>query len=150
MSKQLTQITGFTQLAAKIKSLPDKVKRKEIVKVLGQVANPTLRAARGFAPLGTRKHSRDNAGPGNLKKSIRKKTGNKGINRINAAVFIGPWKTGKNAGWYAHFIAGGTKRGIAPNNFMAKAYSATKGLVTVDAEKRVAAYIQRQINRLSA
>ena len=53
MSKSIVEIKGFTELQQKIKSLPDKVKRRELLKIYGQVANPTLKAARSFAPATT-------------------------------------------------------------------------------------------------
>jgi hypothetical protein len=52
MSKSVIQIEGFAELQQKIKSLGnDKVKRKEVLKILGQVANPTVKAARSLAPV---------------------------------------------------------------------------------------------------
>lgn len=149
MSKRIVEITGFTELSRLIQKLPDKVKRRELLKIYGQVANPTLKAARSFAPVGTIKHTRDNAEPGNLKKSIKKRIGRKGNERVNAVLYVGPSLKGKNKGWYAHMVHDGTVRGIKPNPFMRKALAITRSRVTIDAEKRVVKYIQKQINRLS-
>ena len=56
MSKSLVEIEGFAQLQAKLKTLPDKVKKREMLKVLGQVANPTVKAARANAPVSKKAH----------------------------------------------------------------------------------------------
>ena len=148
MNKDLVEIKGFAELKRKISKLDDRVKRREMLKILGQVANPTVKAARSFTPVGTRKHTRDNYGPGNLKRSIGKRVGKKGNERINAAVYVAPRLKGKFKGWYAHFIALGT-RVIAGRDFMKRAYNLTQGKVTADAENRVTKYVQKQINRLS-
>lgn len=148
MSKSIVEIKGFTELQQKIKSLPDKVKRRELLKIYGQVANPTLKAARSFAPVGKRKHTRDTAGPGNLRRSIKKRIGKRGDDRINAVIYVGPSLKGKNKGWYGHFLEGGTDK-MPARPFMQPAYNQTKGQITKDAEVKTAAYIQKQINRLS-
>ena len=149
MSKSLVEITGFKELYRQIERLPDKVKRKELLKIYGQIANPTLKAARAFAPLGIVKHTRDKSAPGNLRESIKKRVGRKEDEKINAVLYVGPSLKGKNKGWYAHMVEGGTSRGITPNPFMKKALQATQAGVTRESEKRVAKYIQKQIDKLS-
>lgn len=155
MAKQLIEIEGFAELHQKIKQLPDKVKRREVLKILGQVANSTVKAARGEAPKSDRPHVQAGKrtykiiNPGNLKKSIGKITGKRGSAKINAVLYVGPRSKGRvNDGWYGGFVHGGTVK-QDPNPFMERAYEQTKGLVTADAEKKVAAYVQKQINRLS-
>lgn len=157
MSKPLVEIQGFTELNQKLKSLGnDKVKRREMLKVLGQVANPTVKAARNQAPQSKKPHlisgkrTRKIIEPGNLKKSIGKITGKRGLGKTNAVLYVGPRSKGrKNDGWYGAFVHGGTKH-QQPNKFMDRAYAQTGGGVTRDAEDKVAAYIQKQINKLSA
>lgn len=148
MSKSIVEIQGFEELQQKIKRLPDKIKRRELLKIYGQVANPTLKAARSFAAVGKRKHTKDAAGPGNLKRSIKKRIGKKGDEKINAVVYVGPSLKGKYKGWYGHFLEGGTKN-MPAKPFMQPAYNQTKGQITKDAEVKTAKYIQKQINRLS-
>lgn len=161
MSKALVEIEGFEQLYAKIKKLPDSLKRRELLKIYGQVANPTLKAAKALVPVKTR----------NLQKSIKKRIGRKGINKVNAAIFVGPWADGKFNGWYGAIVEGGhniykkgfkrkhkadaaghnasgAKSFVEGKNYMARAYQVTKGQVTADAERQVTRYLQRQINRL--
>ena len=157
MSKSLVDIQGFDVLNQKLKALGnDKIKRREMLKVLGQVANPTVKAARAQAPKSKKPHvisgsrSRKVITPGNLKKSIGKITGKRGLGKTNAVLYVGPRSKGrKNDGWYGAFVHGGTKHQKA-NAFMDRAYAQTKGGVTVDAEKKVTAYVQKQINKLSS
>lgn len=148
MPKDLIEIKGFKELKQKIKRLPDKIKRREMLKIMGQLANPTVKAARGFTPIGTNQHTRDSGQPGNLRKSIGKRTGKRGTERINAVVYVGPKLKGKYKGWYAHFVAKGTVK-LKGNDFMAKGFAATKGRLTKEAEIKTAKYFQKQINKLS-
>ena len=153
MSKSVIQVEGFKELSAKLKVLPDKVKRKELLKILGQVANATVAAAKSFSPVSKKpnvqsgKRTYKVIQPGNLKKSIGKIISKR--NKVNAVLYVGPRSKGrKNDGWYGAMVHGGTKKQAA-NPFMDKAFNTTKGQVTADAEVKVAAYIQKQINRLS-
>ena len=155
MSKSLVEISGFKELQQKIEQLPDKVKKREILKVLGQVANPTVKAARSQAPQSLKAHlqsgkrTRKLIQPGNLKKSIGKITGKRGLGRENAVLYVGPKSKGKKYdGWYGAMVEGGTKFQNA-NPYMQRAYSQTNAQVTADAEQKVAKYIQKQIDRLS-
>jgi len=155
MSKDLVEITGFPELQAKLKQLPDKVKKAEMLKILGQVANATVSAAKSQAPQSKKEHiisgkrTRKIIQPTNLKKSIGKITGKRGLGVQNAVLYVGPKSKGvKNDGWYGMFVNKGTVKQAA-NPFMDRAYEQTKGGVTADAEVKVAKYLQRQIDRLS-
>ena len=155
MTKSLIEIKGFAELEAKIKQLPDKVKRAEMLKILGQVANPTVSAARANAPQSKKEHlisgkrTRKVVQPGNLKKSIGKITGKRGLGKQNAVLYVGPKSKGKkNDGWYGMFVEKGTVKQQS-NPFMNRAYEQTKGGVTANAEVKVTKYIQKQIDRLS-
>ena len=158
MSKTVFEITGFKELNRKIKQLPYKLKKREMLKVLRIVAKPTVAAARSQAPVGVKAHKRyskkDGAVlgrylPGNLKKSIGNITGKRGLGRNNAVIYVGARSKGKKYdGYYAGMVHGGTKYQSA-NPFMDRAYNQTKGLVTADAEINIAKLIQRQIDKLS-
>jgi len=155
MSKSLVEIKGFDELQRKLRQLPDKVKRKELLKIMGQVANPTVKAARATAPRSKRTHiisgkrTRKVIEPGNLRKSIGKIRGRRGLAKVNAVIYVGPRSKGrKNDGWYGMFVDDGTKKQKA-QHFMERAYNQTKGQVTADAEVKVARYVQKQIDRLS-
>lgn len=169
MSKSLIEIEGFAELQRQLTKLgDDKTKRKEVRKILGQVANPTVAAARNLAPTDKgilvrgKRYARkkrqvrnvvvqENYTTGWAKKSIGKKNLTKAENPMLVVrardIAIGSKK--KYGGWYVRqMLIRGTKN-IKPNPFMDKAYQQTQGRVTKDAEKKVARYIQRQIDRLS-
>ncbi len=153
--KSIIQVEGFDRLQQKIKQLPDKVKKREVYKILGQAANATVKAARSQAPQSSKQHVQ--AGkrtykiiqPGNLKKSIGKIKGKRGSAKVNAVLYVGPRSKGrKNDGFYGAFVHGGTKL-QQPNKFMDRAYNQTKGLVTQESERRIVKYIDKQITKLS-
>ena len=137
MSKSLVEVKGFEELTKQIKSLTnDKVKKREVLKILGQVANPTVKAVKALTPFVSRIG----------KKSIGKKNMRK---TKNAVLYVSPRSSKRADGWYLRqFVIRGTKH-QKPNAFIDKAYGQTKGQVTKDAEVRVAKYIQKQINKLS-
>lgn len=162
------EVTGFKELEAKIRLLADdKDKRKEVLIILRQVAKPTLQAAKTLAPTASKKHYARGKliAPGNLKKSLGYITGK----QENPTIYVGPRAKGSNNGWYGHFVEYGhklyngkkgsksraNKRGsyavgtTKATPFMAQANEATKGPVTADAEKRLAVFIQRRIDKLS-
>jgi len=155
MSKQFVEIKGFKELQRKIALLgDDKSKRKEVEKILGQVANSSVKVAKQLAPVSKKPHVQKRKGqafgvyitPGTGKKSIGKRTMRRAK---NPTVYVSPRSTRKADGWYLRqFVIPGTKK-IRANSFIDRAYNQTKGGVTVDAEKRVTRYIQKQINRLS-
>lgn len=158
MSKSIVEITGFKELNQKIKLLPDKVKKREMLKVLRIVAKPTVAAARAQAPTGDKPHKRYSRKdgsvlgsylPGNLKKSLGNITGKRGLGKSNAVIYVGPRSKGKKYdGYYGGMVHGGTKHQKA-NPFMDRAYAQTKGQVTAEAEIKTAKFLQRQIDKLS-
>lgn len=156
MSKPLADIKGFDVLLRKIKTLSDdRVKKREVLKLLRQVATPTVRAARRQAPVSKKPHyqggkrTRKRIEPRNLQKSIGKITGKRGKAKTNPVVYVGPRSKGRrHDGWYGGFVHGGTVKQTS-NPFMERAYKETEGQVTKEAEQRVAKYIQKQIDKLS-
>lgn len=159
MSKSIVEIEGFTELLAKIKQLPDKVKRREMLKVLRQSSKATVRAARANAPVSKKQHvisgatrARRVIQPGNLKKAIGNRTGK---DKGKAIIYVGARKTKKFDAYYSAIVIRGARRannnpsGFKGNPFIDRAYNSTKGQVTADTEKNVARYIQKQIDKLS-
>lgn len=169
MSKSLVEIKGFDVLERKLKSLTnDKVKRREVIKLLGQVANPTVKVARNYAPSAGHLQPRiktyvrkkrqvrnvvveQNYTSGLGKESIGKKILRKARNpmlvvRANDKDIGG--KKGYGGFYMRQWVIRGTKN-YDGNPFMDTAYRLTKGRVTKDAELKMARYIQKQINRLS-
>ena len=161
-------VTGFEELKRKIEQLAsDKDKKSEMLLILRQIAKPTLNAARVLAPVSKGKHKARGVliNPGNLKKSLGNITG-KGA---NPTIYVGARAKGVNKGWYAHFVHDGVNlyskgfkrkrkkganmsaaiRRTTANPFITQAYESTKKNVTADAERKMAAFIQRRIDRLS-
>jgi HK97 gp10 family phage protein len=168
MSRPLVEIQGFEALQDKIRDLAnDRDKRREVLGLLRQIAKPTLQAARNSVPVASKKHKARGKiiNPGNLKKSLGTITGR----GDNPTIYVGPRAKGSNDGWYGHFVEYGVnkyakgfrrRRRQGANNasalgrtranpFMQRAYDSTQGGVTADAESKVAAYIQRRIDKLS-
>ena len=169
MPKDVVEITGFRELQAKIKRLPEKVKKRKVIQILGQVANSTVNKAKALAPVDkgitvrgkTYKRKKrqvrkvvvqEEYTTGFAKKSIGKKTMRRArvpmlVVRAND-IAIGTKK--KYGGWYVRqMLIRGTKH-IKGNPFMDKAYNLTKGKVSADAEVKMSKYIQKQINTLNS
>lgn len=161
------KVEGFETVKELIRKLPEKVKKREVIKLFGQVANPTLKAMRLQAPKGEKAHTRYTGvqkgvrrakgsvsesdkveyTPGYGRRTIRKKTLRKSNDPMIA---VGPHSFGKLDGFYMrNWVNKGTKL-KASNPFVDRAFEITKGQVTKDAEKRTAKYIQKQIDRLNA
>ena len=177
MSKPFIEVEGFSELIGKIKLLADdKSKKQEVLKVLRQVASATVSVAKANAPVSRKPHlvsgkrTKKVIQPGSLKKSIGTITGKSN----NPTILVGPRAKGSFDGWYGNFVEvghniyaktfkrkrsasakaklsnnAGAKKRTKASLFMARSYEQTKGQVTAEAEKRFAAYIQKQINRLS-
>jgi hypothetical protein len=161
------QVQGFEELKRKIILLSnDKDKRSEVIAILRQVAKPTLSAAKILAPVSKKTHVARGVkvDPGNLRKSL----GIIASKSENPMVLVGARAKGSNKGWYAHFVHEGVniynkgfkrkrvkganssaaKSRTASNPFLRKAYEVTKSGVTADAERKMAAFLQRRIDKL--
>jgi hypothetical protein len=176
VSKSLFEVEGFEDLQKQLMRFSDGVKRKELLKILGQVANPTLKAAQTLVPVGGKKHTRYvgvkkgvrrgngtvkssdkiEYQPGNLKKSLKKIVAKR--SKVNPRLDVGAKaarsRGKKPDGYYAHMLVKKGFKGIggrvnANRDFLNDAFNQTKGRVTADAEKRVSRYLQKQIDRLS-
>lgn len=162
------QVEGFEELKQKIKALAnDKDKKKETLLILRQIAKPTLAASRALVPVSSKQHvaRKKLIQPGTLKKSLGVITGKS----KDPTVYVGARAKGSQNGWYAHFVHEGVniynkgfkrKRKKGANMasarkrtqgqpFLKDAYKQTQATVTADAEKRMAAFIQRRITKLS-
>lgn len=169
MPKKLVEITGFTELQAKIKKLSnDKDKRRPIIAILRKSAKSTITAARALAPKGSgyvdkadgsfwaRKNRRVfkpskgvipyKAGAG--KKSIKFQVLKLARNPMGV---VGPRSLGKDDGFYLRqFVIPGHagKKKVAPNFFMNRAQDATQNLVIGKAIPQTERFIQKQIDKL--
>lgn len=155
MSKSLVEVEGFGKLQVLIKKLSDdKSKRKAVNRILGQLANPTLKAAKQLVPVSKKAHVQKRKSqrfgtvisPGTGKRSLGKKTMRKSA---NPTVYVSPRSTRKYDGWYLRqFVIPGTKFQKS-QPFLERAEAQTKGKVTADAEQKMEKYIQRQIDKLT-
>lgn len=158
MSRVSVHITGLNELQAQIQRLPEKVKKRETLRLLRIIAKPTVAAARAQAPVGRKPHKRysrrtgavlGSYQPGNLRKSIGNITGRRGAAKINAVLYVGPRSKGrKYDGYYGAMVHYGTVDQSA-NPFMRRAFNQTRGGVTKEAGEKLAKYIQKNIDRLS-
>ena len=170
MSKTLFEIKGFDQLSKKLKQFPDKVKKREVTRLLRKAAGSTVKAARQEAPQSERVHTLrggKKVQPGNLKKSIGVQTARRSRNPM---VVVRPRTAKRYNAYYAGFVIFGhniyrrgfrrNRRGnrkanakgavsrVESNPFMNRAYNATKGRVSAQAVRGVEKYIQKQLKRL--
>ncbi|QLE02885.1 HK97 gp10 family phage protein [Galbibacter sp. BG1] len=171
MSRSIFEIKGFKELEQKIKKLPDKAKKREMVKILRKSAQTTVKAARQEAPQSSRPHylrGGKKIQPGNLKKSIGVQVARKAKNPM---IVVRPKSSGKYDGFYGRafvifghnvYRAGfkrsrkgnrsrnslGAKAVIKANPFMNRAYQRTEGKVSQESLKSTEKYIQKLIDRL--
>lgn len=155
----LVKITGFKELQTKLKKLPDNIKKREVNKILGQVANPVLKAMRSLTKSGSptlngHPRTKRQVGktiieekylPGYGKKTIAKAVMRKSKNPF---VVVGPrTRKGKEGYFLRQWVIPGT-RFFAGSNATEKAFYQTKNKMTADAEIRIAKYIRKQIDKL--
>ena len=170
MSKSIVEIQGYDELVKKIKNLPVKAKRSEVLKILRRSARSTVKEAQNQAPVSKRPHKirGKEIRPGNLKKSIGVQTARRSKNPM---VVVRPRSTKAYDGFYGRaFVifghnvyrkgfkrnrrgnrlknAKGAKRVVRANPFMNRAYQRTEGKVSNDALASTEKYIQKLIDRL--
>ena len=161
-NKDLTQIEGFPELNRKLKQLPDRVKRTEVLKIFRRLAKPLVKAYSQALPVGTRDKKRFGSTyvKGTLAKSVKVDTVPAGKSGGNPSVAIRPGKKGKFDSWYKFMvIPKGTKTGsISRGSRKGKntvvdaarnqAFNNTGAQARKQAEDKTAKYIQRQIDKL--
>ncbi len=171
MSKPIFEIKGFDELTKKIKKLPDRAKKREVIKILRRSAQTTVKAARQEAPKSEKVHTLKGGKeiqPGNTKKSIGVQVARKAKNPM---IVVRPRSTGQYDGFYARafvifghniYRAGfrrnrrgnrrlnnrGAKSRIPANPFMNRAKQKTEGKVSKEALASTEKYIQKLIDRL--
>ena len=149
-----TKITGFADLQKQLLRLDDKVTKKEVLKVLRVVALPVVKAVQSKVKVAPKDHYVSGKRAyrkyvkGNLKRSIGRIEGKKGLGRENPVLYVGPQSKGrKDDGWYGFMIEYGTKYQKA-QPFMRAGVAVVKNGAGERAERRIAKYIQKQIKRL--
>lgn len=162
-SSDLTKIEGFKELNAKLKRLPDKLKRTEIIKIQKRVADPIIKAYAQALPVGVKDKKRNGTTyqKGTLSKSVKAVTVPARKVGGNPSIVIRPAKKGKLDPWYRFMVirknsrpgsrAKGSRIGL--NTVVDKARNKAIRSVGPAAEKKAAdktaIYIQKQIDKLS-
>lgn len=158
------EIDGFDELNEKLKKLPDRVKRLEILKIQRRAMRPAVEAYRRELPQsdsGSSRYvdrNRIRHVAGTLKKSVRVRTVPAKYTDGNPQVQVLPDKTGKYDGYYKFMVVKkgftGSGRGsrIGHNTVVPeardKAYEATKGRILDDAAEKIKKHIQKRIDTL--
>lgn len=147
----VTEVEGFAELNKKLKQLPDKVKRKEVLGIQRKLAAPIRKRYGDLLPQDT----------GNLSRSVAIRTVSARKSNGNPSIVIRPSKRGKNDGYYKFMVirkgvrTGSIKRGSRKglNTVVTKARNTTLtslGQRTAeDVAKRTAKLVQKKIDRLS-
>ena len=150
------QIEGIEAVSNEIKSLSsDKMKRREILKVLRRQAKPLVNAMRQNAPESDNVIivRNDVYYPGNLKKSIAIKTS---PSKKYPSVLVGP-RYGRGAkkydGFYAWWIEHGTgtheTNPTGAKNFVQKTWAQKGELVKTQASSQLKKYIDKKAKTLN-
>lgn len=139
------QIDGVEELRRAIIGISDdKLKRRELLKILRRQAKPLLNAIRMEAPVAKEpiKIKGETYLPQNLKKSFAIQTGK---SKKYPNVFVGPrrGKKHKYDGWYAHFLLYGTDK-IKGNDFVKTGADRTMPSITQTASEEVKKYVEIQ------
>lgn len=158
-----TEIIGFEELARKIKQLPDKVTRTEIIKIQRRMAKPFLAAYRAALPVSGKRKVRAKTvyESGNLRKSVRVRSVPASKVGGNPMVIIRPFKIGKYSGYYKFMAVrkgtqvGSIKRGsrigkpLLTEDATKEAYKLKASEMEPKYVKQVNDYINKTIQRLS-
>lgn len=162
MKLDVTQIEGFEELNRKLKTLPDRVTRREVLKLQRRLAKPIIQKYSGNLPEGNidKKRFGTTYPGGTLKKSVKIDTVPIRASGGNPAIAIRPGKKGKWDAWYRFMVIpkgsspGSVNRGsrAGKNTVIDKARDKTILEMSTIPKKYIeetAKYIQKQINRLS-
>lgn len=150
----LVDIEGMDKVINMIRTLPDRTKRLEILKILRRQVEPIKEAVKKNTPVYDYTVKRRVKGastvyeykPGNLKESISIFSGK---SRNFPTVYVGPAMGVKKKydGYYGFFVIYGTKNGIEGNDFVRKGASNVLPSVTNEATQKLKKYIEGKIKR---
>nr|WP_299385581.1 HK97 gp10 family phage protein [Allomuricauda sp.] len=148
---RVTEVRGFDELNRKLRTLTDRMKRTEVLKLMRRLARPVVPAYRSRLP----------EDEGTLRRSVAIKTVPSRESGGNPAIAVRPGKSGRNDAFYKFMvIPKGTKlsgRGKGSrkgkNNVVPIARDRTLGAMesglVQQAEDKSAKFVQKQIDRLS-
>ena len=162
-TNDFVHIEGFDALNKKLKQLPDRVKRTEVIRIQKQVAKPIVKAYSIALPVGDKDKKRFGKTyvKGTLSKSVKAETVAARHTGGNPSIVIRPAKKGKYDPWYRFMVVkkgakpGSIKKGsrVGINTVVEEARNKVVSATSATAEKQVvdktAKYIQKQIDRLS-
>lgn len=150
MNRDLINIQGFEEFQRKLKRLPDKLKRNEVLKIQRRMAKPLVRAYQSELPKDS----------GNLAGSVRAKTVSASKVGGNPSIQVLPDKKRGYDGYYKFMVVrkntvlGSKNRGsrLGKNTVTAKARDrairSSAGFVSKDYEAKMVKYLQGRINKL--
>lgn len=100
------EVEGFDRLNERLKELPDKIKRREVLKIFKRLAKPVIKVYAEELPVGKRDKKRfgNTYIKGTLSKSIKAVTVPKSKSGGNPAIAIRPAKKGKYDPWYRFMV----------------------------------------------
>lgn len=147
----LTSIDGFEALNAKLKKLPDSVKRREVLSIMRVWARPMKKAYAAALPVKT----------GNLSKSVAIRTMRDSYSGGNPVVRVLPDKVGKKYDGYYRFMV--IPKGVKPGSIKRDSRQGLNTVVPLARDRalkqvgqssgevmadKLAALVQKKINRL--
>ena len=171
MTNSFFEVKGIDTLSQKLKNAGDKIRRRDVTRVLRAGARDTIIAARGEAPQSDAPHTLKGGKviePGNLKKSIKFQVMRRSTNPMG---IVGPRSLGRNDGFYGRqfvipghnlyragfsrnrrgnrsFNKRGSKSRIDANPFMLRAYNRTQSAATARTKQGIERVIQRVLDKL--
>ena len=162
-TSNILKIEGFDELNRKLKQLPDRVKRTEVIRLQRQIAKPIIKAYSAALPVGDKDKKRFGKTyvKGTLSKSVKAETVAARYTGGNPSIVIRPGKKGQYDPWYRFMVVkkgtetGSIKKGSRTGHNTVveeardKALQAAKGKATAENADKTAKYIQKQIDRLS-
>jgi len=161
MAAQKLKIEGMEDLIKQITDISnDKLKRRELLKILRRQAKPLLAVIKSKVPVSDgfiqvrgksvkRKNKKNQTGEVeamNLQKSFKVQTGR---SKMYPNVAVGPTrgKKKKNDGWYAHMVLYGTKY-IQGDDFVKKAADQVLPALSVTASEQLQKYIVKKTKQI--
>jgi HK97 gp10 family phage protein len=159
MAIERIKIEGIEELTREIMNLSDdKIKRRELLKILRRQAKPLLASIKSKAPIADKditirggtvngvKMPDKTYERGNLQKSFKIQTGK---SKAYPNVAVGPTRgsKAKNDGWYVHFLLYGTPN-IQGNDFVKKGADATLPIINNSLSAELQRYVTKKTKQI--
>jgi HK97 gp10 family phage protein len=149
MAIERIKIEGIEELTREIMNLSDdKIKRRELLKILRRQAKPLLASIKSKTPVADKAITFKGVTyeAGNLKKSFKTQTGR---SKAYPNVAVGPTRGDKvkNDGWYVHFLAYGTPN-IQGDDFIKTAADATLPTINTSLSAELQRYVTKKTKQI--